>query len=141
MANKEALRELQTRLAERLKTVRAEVPGVSWLAVECAGRGFLLPLHEAGGRVAGAVMTLHAPSRMGGRMSALQNYDAGGFEAILGSSPEIVQLKQRAARMAIVDAPLLITGESSTSVLFGPPLKCVVTVSVMLATAPPLGVP
>ncbi|HRP28163.1 MAG TPA: chemotaxis protein CheW [Burkholderiaceae bacterium] len=48
MANKEALRELQTRLAERLKSVRAEVPGVSWLAVECAGRGFLLPLHEAG---------------------------------------------------------------------------------------------
>ena len=73
-----------------------------------------MPLHEAGGRVAGAVMTLHAPSRMGGRMSALQNYDAGGFEAILGSSPEIVQLKQRAARMAIVDAPLLITGETGT---------------------------
>lgn len=48
MANKEALRELQTRLAERLKTARAEAAGVSWLAVECAGRGFLLPLHEAG---------------------------------------------------------------------------------------------
>ncbi|MEO8125424.1 MAG: chemotaxis protein CheW [Burkholderiales bacterium] len=48
MANKEALRELQTRLAERLKTARAEPAGVSWLAVECAGRGFLLPLHEAG---------------------------------------------------------------------------------------------
>ncbi len=48
MANKEALRELQTRLAERLKTARAEVAGVSWLAVECAGRGFLLPLHDAG---------------------------------------------------------------------------------------------
>jgi transcriptional regulator of aroF, aroG, tyrA and aromatic amino acid transport len=69
---------------------------------------------KAGGRVAGAVMTLHAPSRMGERMSALQNYDAGGFEAILGSSPEILQLKQRAARMAIVDAPLLITGETGT---------------------------
>ena len=48
MANKEALRELQTRLAERLKSARAEAAGVSWLAVECAGRGFLLPLHEAG---------------------------------------------------------------------------------------------
>lgn len=48
MANKEALRELQTRLAERLKTARADAAGVSWLAVECAGRGFLLPLHEAG---------------------------------------------------------------------------------------------
>ena len=48
MANKEALRELQTRLAARLKTARAEAASVSWLAVECAGRGFLLPLHEAG---------------------------------------------------------------------------------------------
>jgi twitching motility protein PilI len=48
MANKEALRELQTRLAARLKTARAEPASVSWLAVECAGRGFLLPLHEAG---------------------------------------------------------------------------------------------
>jgi TyrR family helix-turn-helix protein len=73
-----------------------------------------MPLQEAGGRVAGAVMTLHAPSRMGERLSALQNYDAGGFEAILGDSPEIELLKQRAARMAIVDAPLLITGETGT---------------------------
>jgi transcriptional regulator of aroF, aroG, tyrA and aromatic amino acid transport len=73
-----------------------------------------MPLHEAGGRVAGAVMTLHAPSRMGERLSALQNYDGGGFESILGSSPEIEQLKQRAARMAMVDAPLLITGETGT---------------------------
>lgn len=73
-----------------------------------------MPLHEAGGRVAGAVMTLHAPSRMGERMSALQNYDAGGFDAVLGSSPAMEQLKQRAARMATVDAPLLITGETGT---------------------------
>ena len=73
-----------------------------------------MPLHEAGGRVAGAVMTLHAPSRIGERLNALQNYDAGGFDAMLGSSPEMDQLKQRAARMAMVDAPLLITGETGT---------------------------
>ncbi len=81
------------------------------------GEPFLLetmPLHEIGGRVAGAVLTLHTPSRMGERMSALQNYDPGGFDAILGTSPEIEQLKQRAARMAMVDAPLLITGETGT---------------------------
>ena len=48
MANKQALRELQTRLAERLQAARTEVRGVSWLAVECSGRGFLLPLKEAG---------------------------------------------------------------------------------------------
>lgn len=85
--------------------------------IEIHGEPYMLetlPLHEAGGRVAGAVFTLHAPSRMGERLSALQNYNAGGFEAILGQSPEIEQLKQRAARMALVDAPLLITGETGT---------------------------
>lgn len=48
MANKEALRELQSRLAERLKAVRAQARGQSWLAVECGARGFLLPLEDAG---------------------------------------------------------------------------------------------
>ncbi len=48
MANKEALRELQSRLAERLKAAQTQERGRSWLAVECAGRGFLFPLQEAG---------------------------------------------------------------------------------------------
>ena len=48
MANKEALRELQGRLAERLSVARSQARSVSWLAVECSGRGFLLPLQEAG---------------------------------------------------------------------------------------------
>lgn len=48
MANKEALRELQNRLAERLKAVRGQARSLSWLAVECSGRGFLLPLQDAG---------------------------------------------------------------------------------------------
>jgi twitching motility protein PilI len=48
MANKEALRELQTRLAERLQAARTQERGKSWLAVECSGRGFLFPLKEAG---------------------------------------------------------------------------------------------
>jgi len=48
MANKQALRELQTRLAERLQAARTQARGQSWLAVECGGHGFLLPLREAG---------------------------------------------------------------------------------------------
>ena len=48
MANKQALRELQSRLAERLQAARTEARGSSWLAVECGGRGFLLPLGDAG---------------------------------------------------------------------------------------------
>lgn len=48
MANKQALRELQGRLAERLQAARSQPLGRSWLAVECAGRGLLFPLAEAG---------------------------------------------------------------------------------------------
>ncbi|HEY9239706.1 MAG TPA: chemotaxis protein CheW [Burkholderiaceae bacterium] len=48
MANKQALRELQARLAERLQAARTQQRGQSWLAIECSGRGFLLPLREAG---------------------------------------------------------------------------------------------
>ncbi len=48
MANKQALRDLQTRLAERMQQVRGETPGVSWLAVDCAGQGLLLSLKQAG---------------------------------------------------------------------------------------------
>lgn len=48
MANKEALRELQQRLADRLQMVRQQAPTRNWLAVEIAGHGFLLPLDQAG---------------------------------------------------------------------------------------------
>ena len=48
MAKREALRELQTRLAERLQAVMTELPGASWLAVECAGQGLMFPLQGAG---------------------------------------------------------------------------------------------
>jgi twitching motility protein PilI len=48
MAKKEALRELQSRLADRLQAARTQDRGRSWLAVECAGHGFLFPLQEAG---------------------------------------------------------------------------------------------
>jgi twitching motility protein PilI len=48
MANKEALRELQTRLAERMQQARTQERSQSWLAVECRSHGFLLPLDQAG---------------------------------------------------------------------------------------------
>lgn len=48
MAKKEALRELQSRLAERLQAAKTEARAANWLAVEAAGQGFLLPLAEAG---------------------------------------------------------------------------------------------
>jgi twitching motility protein PilI len=48
MANKQALRDLQSRLADRLQAARTEPLAKSWLAVECSSRGFLFPLREAG---------------------------------------------------------------------------------------------
>lgn len=49
MANREALRELQTRLASRLQAARVEGTSVSsWLAVESAGSFYLLPLGQSG---------------------------------------------------------------------------------------------
>jgi twitching motility protein PilI len=48
MANREALRELQARLAQRLQAVRNESRPLSWLAVECAGQGLLVALPGAG---------------------------------------------------------------------------------------------
>ena len=48
MANKQALRDLQTRLALRMQQVRTEKPGVSWLAVDSGGQGLLLALRQAG---------------------------------------------------------------------------------------------
>ncbi len=48
MANREALRELQSRLAQRLQAARTDPRAASWLAFECAGQGLLTPLHTAG---------------------------------------------------------------------------------------------
>lgn len=48
MSNKDALRELQLRLANRLQAARERPRAAGWLAVECAGLGLLLPLGQAG---------------------------------------------------------------------------------------------
>ncbi|MDH4427318.1 MAG: chemotaxis protein CheW [Acidovorax sp.] len=48
MANREALRELQARLASRLQAARAEGMSVAWLAVQAAGRKYLFPLSQSG---------------------------------------------------------------------------------------------
>ncbi len=48
MANREALRELQTRLASRLQTAREEGVVASWLAVKAGGAQFIFPLAQSG---------------------------------------------------------------------------------------------
>lgn len=48
MANREALRELQTRLASRLQAARSEGVSVAWLAVRAGGYNYLFPLGQSG---------------------------------------------------------------------------------------------
>lgn len=77
------------------------------------GQPFLLDVTPIAGEE-GAVVTLAAPSRLGERLNALQNFDEGGFEKILGDSSPVRALKGRALRVAAVEAPLLILGETGT---------------------------
>src|SRR5690349_16454367 len=60
MAKREALRELQSRLAQRMQAARTQERPMSWLAVESAGHGFLFPLHQAG-EIFSAVPLLGVP--------------------------------------------------------------------------------
>ena len=48
MANREALRELQTRLASRLQAARSEGVSAAWLAVNAGGENYLFPLVQSG---------------------------------------------------------------------------------------------
>lgn len=48
MANRAAIRELQTRLATRLQAARTEGVSTAWLAVNAGGGNYLFPLVQAG---------------------------------------------------------------------------------------------
>ena len=48
MSNKQALRDFQSRLAQRLQAARTSGVAASWLAVEAGSRRLLFPLNHAG---------------------------------------------------------------------------------------------
>ncbi len=61
MARRDSLRELQTRLAERLQAAQASTQRMSsWLAVECERQGLLFPLASAG-EIFAIPRLLHVP--------------------------------------------------------------------------------
>ncbi|MDD1508972.1 sigma-54-dependent transcriptional regulator [Pseudomonas sp. CNPSo 3701] len=83
------------------------------------GQALLLdatPIRETAeaGQLAGALLTLYEPSRIGARLAALHHDHAEGFDSLLGDSQPIRTLKARAQRVATLDAPLLIHGETGT---------------------------
>lgn len=82
--------------------------------VPLRGRPFQLDVTPVmgDGQAAGGLLTLYAPTRLGGRMHGL--HQSPGFDGILGSSSPMREMKARAARVAALDAPLLILGETGT---------------------------
>ncbi|MCE5365004.1 sigma-54-dependent transcriptional regulator [Pseudomonas anguilliseptica] len=105
------------------------------LQVELLQQGFRLPMREVtlkgqallldaqpitegvdGGarQLAGGLLSLYAPNRIGERLAALHHDHAEGFDSLLGDSAPIRNLKSRAQRVATLDAPLLIQGETGT---------------------------
>ncbi|MFY0990435.1 sigma-54-dependent transcriptional regulator [Halomonas sp. C05BenzN] len=78
----------------------------------------IAPLHrehqEDVASLAGAVVTLHRADRIGERIYQVQRQELRGFEAICQASPRLESLIREARRMAPLDAPLLIQGETGT---------------------------
>jgi twitching motility protein PilI len=93
MANKEALRELQSRLAARLTAARSTQQTQSWLAVECGARGFLFPLRDAG-EIFALAPIVPVPHTLGWFLGVanLRGHlhgvvDLAGFLGVKGSEP------------------------------------------------------
>lgn len=62
----------------------------------------------------GGMLIFHSPARIGARLSVVQGPRAVGFDAILSSSEPMKDLIARAKRAALVNAPLMILGETGT---------------------------
>ncbi|MEZ9823107.1 sigma 54-interacting transcriptional regulator, partial [Shewanella sp. 10N.286.45.A1] len=77
----------------------------------------MLPIYLPDGSqnqiLAGAVVSLKSPARLGKQFNALQNQTTG-FENVLATSDKMKEVLVQARRMAQLDAPLLITGETGT---------------------------
>ncbi|CAM4150172.1 sigma-54-dependent transcriptional regulator [Vreelandella rituensis] len=104
------LPDLIRRNNSRINGLRIKLKGDTYLAD-------IAPLHSEKNDVAslaGAVMTLHRADRIGARIYQVQRQELRGFEAIFQSSPRLEALIHEARRMAPLDAPLLIVGETGT---------------------------
>ncbi|PKR49660.1 sigma-54-dependent transcriptional regulator [Thalassospira marina] len=62
----------------------------------------------------GGVLIFHRAARLGRVITALNERSHSGFDDIIGESRPMTRVKSQAQRLAIVDAPLLILGETGT---------------------------
>ncbi|MCY1404277.1 Transcriptional regulatory protein TyrR [compost metagenome] len=84
--------------------------------VSFKGQALLLdatPIH-GGADLAGGLLTLYPPSRIGERLSSLHRDHVDGLQGLIGRSQPLAQLKARLHKVAGLDAPVLIQGETGT---------------------------
>ena len=100
--------------------VRANKARINGLRVKIKGDVFLADIaplqseHDDSEALAGAVLTLHRADRVGERIYQVRKQELRGFDSIFQSSKVMAAVVREARRMAPLDAPLLIEGETGT---------------------------
>lgn len=100
--------------------VRANKARINGLRVKVKGDVFLADIaplqseHDESEALAGAVLTLHRADRVGERIYHVRKHELRGFDSIFQSSRVMAAVVREARRMAPLDAPLLIEGETGT---------------------------
>ena len=100
--------------------VRANKSRINGLRVKVQGDVFLADIaplqteHDESDALAGAVLTLHRADRVGERIYNVRKQELRGFDSIFQSSKVMAAVVREARRMAPLDAPLLIEGETGT---------------------------
>ncbi|SFH16907.1 sigma-54-dependent transcriptional regulator [Modicisalibacter xianhensis] len=104
-------------LPDLVRRNNARVNGLRLVLKDAIYLADIAPLHTEKDDVAslaGAVVTLHRADRVGERIYHVQRQELRGFEAIFQASPRLAAVVHEARRMAPLDAPLLIEGETGT---------------------------
>lgn len=100
--------------------VRNNTSRINGLRVVIRGAVFLADIaplqsrHDDSEAMAGAVLTLHRADRVGERIYQVRKEELRGFDSIFQSSRIMAAVVREARRMAPLDAPLLIEGETGT---------------------------
>ncbi|MFT4928142.1 MAG: transcriptional regulator of aroF, aroG, tyrA and aromatic amino acid transport [Phenylobacterium sp.] len=72
-------------------------------------------LDEANGEtLLGVVINLKSASRLGQQVGAFREYNSPSFNGFIGKSPALKKVLREAQKMAQLDAPMLMTGETGT---------------------------
>ncbi len=116
MAKREALRELQARLAKRLQAAQSEGMAVSWLAVRTGGHNYLLPLGQSG-----EIVPLSKPQAV--------PYARDWFKGVLNIRGHLVGVVEL-ARFVATSGVALSSPSASTAAPVGE--VCVVTLNAQL---------